>query len=391
MSLDVSVADYTGWEQAPVLTKADFVAVDEAYRYAGENTVDGNKLLVYVFDASDAYKTEAGKLVFDPSLAVQICDGSVTIDQQGLVGSIRRLEFTAQAATSLAVLVLANVDDVSVYNSVGSKGDKMSDAISTLRTEAIKLMTFNKDAAYGETVPIPMWGWKLFGDLQGETDLAAAKLAKGLKFYRNMSTPLTKTGFASSAAVDAYYAKGFVADEDLIQLQRRLSRIHLYTVKGISGKKDMTILSAKVNHYYSKIALVPGNLSDITPFDEVSPVGSLLKNTVDFREISTGHWVAYVPESKVTALAGTDEELYLTLEAKVDGTTRTYLYTKEKVTVSDPSDATLPRDFHYAMPWLRFCTQEAKVDVNGDPVAKGTYFNLIGNYSYEWVAAGIEE
>ena len=46
MSLDVSVADYTGWEQAPVLTKADFVAVDEAYRYAGENTVDGNKLLV---------------------------------------------------------------------------------------------------------------------------------------------------------------------------------------------------------------------------------------------------------------------------------------------------------------------------------------------------------
>ena len=191
--------------------------------------------------------------------------------------------------------------------------------------------------------------------------------------------------------MDAYYAKGFVADEDLIQLQRRLSRIHLYTVKGISGKKDMTILSAKVNHYYSKIALVPGNLSDITPFDEVSPVGSLLKNTVDFREISTGHWVAYVPESKVTALAGTDEEPYLTLEAKVDGTTRTYLYTKEKVTVSDPSDATLPRDFHYAMPWLRFCTQEAKVDVNGDPVAKGTYFNLIGNYSYEWVAAGSEE
>ncbi|MBQ9462541.1 MAG: hypothetical protein IJU68_02660 [Bacteroidales bacterium] len=388
MCMDVSIGDYAGMMQSPASTKADFVAVDEVYRFASEQLV-GN-IGVYVFDASDAYTTDGGgKLAFDPSKAVQLFDGNVVPDQQAVMGSIRRIEFTAPAVTSMAVLVLANVDDASLYAGIGSKGSKMSDVVASIASS--KLMDYDASASYGTTVGIPMCGWKLFGSLEGETDLAAAKASKGLKFYRGMSTPLTQTGFASSAAVDAYYSKGFVADEDLLRLERRLSRIHLY-FKTAVGKRDMTIVSARVQNYRSKISLVPSGLfgSGLTPFDAVTDAGTVELATVSFREISTGHWVAYVPEFNVAALAGDSKEPCLIIEAREDGTTRSYLYTKDKVTVSDPSDATLPRDFHYAMPWLRFITQEAKVDKNGDPVAAGTYFNLVGNYTYEWIATGIE-
>ena len=385
MYMDICVGDYASLQQAPAETKADFVAVDEAFRYAGEQTV--NNMGIYVFDASNAYTPDAGgKLVFDPTKAVQLFDGNVVPDQETLMGSIRRIEFTAPSATSLAVLVLANVTDVSMFGTIGAKGDKMSDVLASIIST--KLRDYDASEEYGTTVAIPMYGWKLFGDLQGETDLAAAKTAKGLKFYRNMSTPLTKTGFASSAAVDAYYARGFVADEDLLLLQRRLSRIHLY-FKTEVGKKDMTILSAKVQNYRSKISLVPGSLAELTPFEAVTDAGDMATGTVNFRQITAGHWVAYVPECNVAALAGNAKEPYLIIEAKEGN--RTYTYTKEQVTLVDAGNALNNRVYHYAMPWLRFFTQEAKVDKNGDPVAKGTYFNLIGNYTYEWVATGIVE
>lgn len=388
MCMDVSIGDYASMVQAPASTKADFVAVDEAYRFASEQLV--SNIGVYVFDASDAYTAGAGgKLAFDPAKAVQLFDGNVVPDQETVMGGIRRIEFTAPAVTSMAVLVLANLDDASLYAGIGSKGSKMSDVVASIMSS--KLRDYNASAAYGTTVGIPMCGWKLFGSLEGETDLAAAKASKGLKFYRGMSTPLTHTGFASASAVDAYYSKGFVANEDLLQLKRRLSRVHLY-FNTATGKKDMTILSAKVQNYRSKICLVPSGLfgTGLTPFDAVPDAGTVVEAAVNFREISSGHWVAYVPEFNVAALAGDSKEPCLIIEAQENGTTRSYLYTKDKVTVSDPSDATLPRDFHYSMPWLRFFTQEAKLDKDSNPVAAGTYFNLVGNYTYEWIATGIE-
>lgn len=387
MYMDVSVGDYSCLEQAPSPTKADFVAVDEVYRFASEQLV--SNIGVYVFDASDAYSAGAGgKLAFDPAKAVQLFDGNVVPDQEAVMGSIRRIEFTAPAVTSLAVLVLANLDDASLYAGIGSKGSKMSDVVASITT---MLRDYDPSASYGTTLGIPMCGWKLFGSLEGETDLAVAKAAKGLRFYRGMSTPLTNTGFVSAAAVNAYYDKGFVADGDLLQLHRRLSRIHLYFNK-VAGKKNMTILSAKVQNYRSKICLVPSGLfgAGLTPFDAVPDAGTVVEAAVNFREISSGHWVAYVPVFNVAALAGDSKEPCLIIEAQENGTTRSYLYTKDKVTVSDPSDATLPRDFHYSMPWLRFFTQEAKLDKDSNPVAAGTYFNLVGNYTYEWIATGIE-
>ena len=389
--IDVNVGGFAGFDQCPQ-TKADFVAVDENYRFATEQIIDN--MVVYLFDASDAYMTDAGgKLAFVPSAAMLLEDAVVLAsDQIATVGNVRRIELHAPSTvTSLAVLVLANLDTPANYTT-GTKGTSSMMAVVNTLT-ASKLMAYDAGSAYGTSVGIPMCGWKLFGSLVGETNLDAAKEEKGLKFYKGMSTPLTETGFSSSSALNAYVSKGFVADKDMLPLQRRLSRIHLYFTSA-TGHKEMTIQSAQLTGYRSKICLIPNGIfgTGLTPFDAVSDAGNVvMNNPLNFREVSTGHRVVYVPEFNVAAVAGdADKEPYLTLEAKENGTDRTYTYTKDKVTVSGTGTG-LPREYHYDMPWLHFKTLVTKKDKDNNDVPAGTYFNLIGNYTYEWTARGVEE
>lgn len=406
--LDISVRNLSDFRGAA--TKGDF---DPLAGTPGENQIQDFAL--YLFDASQAYKTDAGVKVFDPSAATQILAAPLTSAtlSGAQVGDVLRIELTLpDAFQSLAVLMLANLG-TSNYPAVGTTGSTMeyvAGYLSDRNNAATVGIAFNPATDYGGTVGIPLYGWKLFGDMSGGADL---RTANALKFYKGMSTPLTKIGLGSKAAIQAYCDLGFVSADDILYLLRSLSRLRVSYVPA-AGQPNLRLDWVKLHGYRDRIAPVPATIfaaTAPTPFDAVEDWGNLKvgaagdtpawsADDVTFKSSAGIHYL-YVPELQAATLSGAGQEPYLTMQVTdpgADGDFATaadnvvYVYTPSTITVTDALHGTVVYPAQGKTSWLHFVSRDDKTLPDGQTVVlSGTKFNLIRNYTFEWIASGITQ
>lgn len=386
VSLDICVNSLSGLGQTKALFDGDLDGT------AAENKIDDFAL--YLFDASDAYnKTEGGVQVFDPTKAKQLLSAPVTSLDGRMVGTIYRTEFTlTKTVKSLAVLMLANLGS-SNYKSIGSATTtSMADVVDYL-SDRNNLASIGIDyvpsADYGKTKGIPMYGWKLFGDMGGS---AAVDQTKALKFFKGMSTPLTKTGFTSAAEVEAYASRGFVSDDDVLALNRSLARIR-FRYDPAPGAHSVTINYVKLFCYRDHIAPLPLYFFEAdprTPFDPVTDWGTAQKVDVDFKLID-GVLTLYVPEFNVNSAKNQSFEPYLKVQIKDNTDDVLYTFTPTTITVVDALHGSVSYPAQGKTSWLHFRSMSDKTIPGGGTVVAGTYFNIVRNYTYEWVATGITQ
>lgn len=425
VSMDLSLK---GFGEDNTLTKGDFyeegndfVAVNDSLFYDHEKIV--KEALVFVFDA---------KGVSDPKDAE--FEKAVNLEYADILpNNIGRVQFKLDKPyESIAVLILANYGlkpgDVPVASRTKLKDvvEYLSE-LSTDKTETGSLHAIKSDQSKYLTDGIPMYGWKVFG-----------RTGK-LRFYSGMTTPLTVCGFTSVSELENYAKKdtgiGTVRDTDVVPMEFALARLQLrynYKARG-AGKESIaadsvTIKSVKLNVYKDKFYRLPSNLLDLTlprtretlpnPYDNISTdyvnnsddtdfnTGDVIFQEIRSKTNKSQAFVAYVPEISIKsvqdamAASTTFEEpsLEVKVEVKVrektDGSVVTYTYARNKITVEDGTNP--PRDYNnYGdegwVSWLKFKTNQARKDKDGNDKNIGTRFSLVRHYSYEWVAVGVNE
>ena len=407
VSLTLSLHDF-GSEG--VITKADYQDVDSALEYPYEKTVKDYG--IFVFDATGAFTVGTGSLYeFNPSAAIQIFAGKADIlHVEDLGNNLTRCEFKVDAKyKSLAVLVLANMGDA-VYSALGipGKGASMQDVINFFSTQGISYNTDQGKYKDG-TVALPKHGWKVFGSWEGLPSSASdsEKANRELKYYRGMSTPLTAVGFNTATELANYAGvTGAVRESDRLALGNALARLHVrYEPKAgqpaatpAAGVASVEITGVKLHNYTDKVRVLPATFassSDTSPFDAVASMGSLQGSTdpdVAFVHPSATDesWVAYVPELKVS---GANEDPYLIVEVQVidkDGAVVDFVFERDKIVRTKGGD-TVTYEKSPWTEWLQMKTYYSRKMPDGTTdVTIGTYFNLIRNYAYEWIAEGVE-
>ena len=254
------------------ITKADFVDVDDSLHYAHEKVLKDAGIFLY--DASDAFEVDLGtsKYKFNPALATLIGAVEPVHTESLEKGAKLRVDFDLDSPyTSLAVLVLGNY-----HISYSSTAANMQAAVTAFSQEAV-LPAQSTLISNG----IPMHGWMVFGSLEGLDAGAgdAQKEIRQLKYYKGMSTPLTKYGFRNAEELAAYASattgRGTVRITDCVPMRYALSRLQLRYVPDTDGvaADSVEVRSVRLNVHRDKFLKLPANLlggEEVTPFDAVT-------------------------------------------------------------------------------------------------------------------------
>ncbi len=400
-----------GFGSDGVITKADYQDVDSALEYPYEKAVMDYG--IFVFDASDdAFKVNNGFYEFDPSEAEQIFAGKADIlYTEDLGDGLTRCEFKVDAKyKSLAVLVLANMPDA-VYSysatRISGKGESMEQVIDFFSKQGI---FYHPDQTKYQVEGVPKYGWKVFGSWEGLPSSASPteKANRELKYYRGMSTPLTVKGFNTADELANYAGTtGAVREVDRLTLRNAMARLRVrYEPKDgqqpsatpASGVASVEITGVKLHNYRKKVRALPGDLFSslvYSPYDAVTPIGELQGSSdsdIAFMHPSATDksWVAYAPE---LAVNGSDNDPYMIVEVRVtdkDGKVVEFVFERDKVVRKEGTNTATYEKSPWTE-WLQMKTYYSRKMPDGvTDVTIGTYFNLIRNYAYEWIAQGIE-
>lgn len=396
-----------GFGSEGVITKADYQDIDSALEYPYEKTVKDYG--IFVFDATGAFDVNSitGLYEFNPSAASQIYAGKADVlHAEDLGGGLSRCEFKLDDTyKSVAVLVMADFADAA---GVPGKGASMQDVVDFFGNAA-NAVSYDTNQNNYLTGGVPKYGWKVFGSWEGLPSSAsdADKAHRELKYYRGMSTPLTTVGFNTASELSNYAGTtGAVQESDRLTLRNAMARLHVrYEPKAgqpsatpATGVASLEITGVKLHNYRKKLRALPAALfssSEYSPYDAVTSVGDLQGSgdaDVVFVHPASGDksWVAYVPEMAVN---GSDDDPYLIVEVQVtdeDGNVVNFVFERDKIVRTKGSDTVTYRNSPWTE-WLQMKTYYSRKKPDGvTDVTIGTYFNLIRNYAYEWIAEGVE-
>ncbi|MBQ4390025.1 MAG: hypothetical protein II824_08680 [Bacteroidales bacterium] len=379
------------------ITKADFVDVDDSLHYPHEKVLKDAGIFLYNASAAFEVNPLTSKYQFNPALATLIGTVDPVHTESLEKGTKLRVDFDLDAPyTSLAVLVLGNY-----HISYSSTAANLQAAVTALSSEAVSLP--GQDALISNG--IPMHGWMVFGSLEG-LDAGASKEIRQLKYYKGMSTPLTKYGFRDAAELAAYASattgRGTVRITDCVPMRYALSRLQLRYVPddGAVGADSVEVLSVKLNVHRDKFLKLPAGLlggEEATPFDAVTDAGNFSTTALNFTKVNVSTkstaWVAYVPEMDS---AGPVDEPALEVAVKVTprygsaGETVTFTYSGDHVTMDDGVNPAVSYENPGWTSWLNFRTIYARKDKDDNDIPVGTMYNLVRHYSYEWIATGVD-
>lgn len=391
------------------ITKADFVDVDDSLHYPHEKVLKNAGIFLY--DATRAFEVDPGtsKYKFNPALATRIGTVEPVHTESLEKGAKLRVDFDLDSPyTSLAVLVLGNY-----HISYSSTAANMQAAVTAFSQEAVSLPLAQSTLISNG---IPMHGWMVFGSLEGLDENATPPQIENrqLKYYKGMSTPLTKYGFRDAAELAAYASattgRGTVRITDCVPMRYALSRLQLRYVPDTDGiaADSVEVLSVKLNVHREKFLKLPAGLlsgSTATPFDAVTDVGDFSSDVIDFTKVDVSTkstaWVAYVPEVdsaavKTAVAAAQIVEPALEVAVKVTprygsaGETVTFTYSGDRVTMEDGVNPAVSYENPGWTSWLKFRTIYARKDKDNNDIPVGTMYNLVRHYSYEWIATGVD-
>lgn len=412
--------DIRGFGSDGVVTKGDYEDVETGLRYAYEKNVSDYG--IFVFDATEAFKDDgSGKYIFNPAKAYRLSTAEEAIahkEQLGVLSWRHELKLNT-TYKSLAVLVLANLG-VATYTdpSIPGQGSTLEAVTDYFNNTPIAVSYETDQSKYlSGAIRIPMYGFQVFGSWEGlSTDptdpmAAAKKNAVELKYYSGMATPLTVKGFRTQTELENYFASGAVRAADRLALRFAMARLHVRYEPGTgqpsatpaSGVASVEITRVRLKNYDEYVRVLPpifSGLTEVSPFTAVPAALSLnTTGTINFVHPSTtdASWVAYVPEMKVTG-ATTDPALIVDVTVTdTDGNEVYYTFERDKICRKDGSN-----DKTYVnTPWTEWLQMQTyytnlldsypkKYPGTTTDVPLLTYYNLVRNYSYEWVAYGVE-
>lgn len=409
--------DIRGFGSDGVVTKGDYEDVETGLRYAYEKNVSDYG--IFVFDATGAFMDDgSGKYIFDPSKAYRLSTAEEAIahkEQLGVLSWRHELKLNT-TYKSLAVLVLANLG-VATYTdpSIPGQGSTLKAVADYFNNTPIAVSYETDQSKYlSGAIRIPMYGFQVFGSWEGlSTDpkAAAQKNAVELKYYSGMATPLTVKGFRTKTELENYFASGAVRAADRLALRFAMARLHVRYEPGTgqpsatpaSGVASVEITSVRLKNYDEYVRVLPpifSGLTEVSPFTAVPTALSLnTTGTINFVHPSTTDvsWVAYVPEMKVTG-ATTDPALIVDVTVTdTDDNKVYYTFERDKIRRNDGlNDKT-----YVNTPWTEWLQMQTyytnlldsypkKYPGTTTDVPLLTYYNLVRNYSYEWVAYGVE-
>ena len=412
--------DIRGFGGDGVVTKGDYEDVETGLRYAYEKNVSDYG--IFVFDATGAFKDDgSGKYIFDPTKAYRLSTAEEAIahkEQLGVLSWRHELKLNT-TYKSLAVLVLANLG-VATYTdpSIPGQGSTLKAVADYFNNTPIAVSYETDQSKYlSGAIRIPMYGFQVFGSWEGlSTDptdptAAAKKNAVELKYYSGMATPLTVKGFRTQTELENYFAGGAVRAADRLALRFAMARLHVRYEPGTGqpsatpaiGVASVEITSVRLKNYDKYVRVLPpifSGLTEVSPFTAVPTALSLnTTGTINFVHPSTTDvsWVAYVPEMKVTG-ATTDPALIVDVTVTdTDDNKVYYTFERDKIRRNDGlNDKT-----YVNTPWTEWLQMQTYYTNLLDSYPKNypgtttdvpllTYYNLVRNYSYEWVAYGVE-
>ena len=408
--------DIRGFGSDGVVTKGDYEDVETGLRYAYEKNVSDYG--IFVFDATGAFKDDgSGKYIFDPTKAYRLSTAEEAIahkEQLGVLSWRHELKLNT-TYKSLAVLVLANLG-VATYTdpSIPGQGSTLKAVADYFNNTPIAVSYETDQSKYlSGAIRIPMYGFQVFGSWEGLSTgaTAAQKNAVELKYYSGMATPLTVKGFRTKTELENYFASGAVRAADRLALRFAMARLHVRYEPGTgqpsatpaSGVASVEITSVRLKNYDEYVRVLPpifSGLTEVSPFTAVPTALSLnTTGTINFVHPSTTDvsWVAYVPEMKVTG-ATTDPALIVDVTVTdTDDNKVYYTFERDKIRRNDGlNDKT-----YVNTPWTEWLQMQTyytnlldsypkKYPGTTTDVPLLTYYNLVRNYSYEWVAYGVE-
>ena len=408
--------DIRGFGSDGVVTKGDYEDVETGLRYAYEKNVSDYG--IFVFDATGAFMDDgSGKYIFDPTKAYRLSTAEEAIahkEQLGVLSWRHELKLNT-TYKSLAVLVLANLG-VATYTdpSIPGQGSTLKAVADYFNNTPIAVSYETDQSKYlSGAIRIPMYGFQVFGSWEGLSTgaTAAQKNAVELKYYSGMATPLTVKGFRTKTELENYFASGAVRAADRLALRFAMARLHVRYEPGTgqpsatpaSGVASVEITSVRLKNYDEYVRVLPpifSGLTEVSPFTAVPTALSLnTTGTINFVHPSTTDvsWVAYVPEMKVTG-ATTDPALIVDVTVTdTDDNKVYYTFERDKIRRNDGlNDKT-----YVNTPWTEWLQMQTyytnlldsypkKYPGTTTDVPLLTYYNLVRNYSYEWVAYGVE-
>lgn len=408
--------DIRGFGGDGVVTKGDYEDVETGLRYAYEKNVSDYG--IFVFDATGAFMDDgSGKYIFNPTKAYRLSAAEEAIahkEQLGVLSWRHELKLNT-TYKSLAVLVLANLG-VATYTdpSIPGQGSTLKAVADYFNKTPIAVSYETDQSKYlSGAIRIPMYGFQVFGSWEGLSTgaTAAQKDAVELKYYSGMATPLTVKGFRTQTELENYFASGAVRAADRLALRFAMARLHVRYEPGTgqpsatpaSGVASVEITSVRLKNYDEYVRVLPpifSGLTEVSPFTAVPTALSLnTTGTINFVHPSTTDvsWVAYVPEMKVTG-ATTDPALIVDVTVTdTDDNKVYYTFERDKIRRNDGlNDKT-----YVNTPWTEWLQMQTyytnlldsypkKYPGTTTDVPLLTYYNLVRNYSYEWVAYGVE-
>ena len=419
--------DIRGFGSDGVVTKADYEDVEAAVRYDYEKNV--SDYVIFVFDATKAYTVDTdpasptkGKFLFDPTKVTRLSSGEEAIahkEQLGILSWRHELKLN-EKYRSLAVLVLANLGTAAYTDpSIPGEGSTLKEVADYFNNTRIAISYQADQNKYlNGTVRIPMYGFQVFGSWEGLPENASDedKDAVELKYYSGMATPLTVKGFRTQAELDNYFVTGAVRAADRLALRFAMARLHVSykpatgqpsapTTPPTAGVASVKITGVKLKNYDEYVRVLPSifsGLKELSPFTEVlDPLSRNTTNEITFVHPISGDdsWVAYVPEMKVTGATNDPKLIVDVTVTDKDGNEVYYTFDRDKIHRKD----NIGNDKTYQnTPWTEWLQMQTYYTNLLDTYPKKypdgakkdipllTYYNLVRNYSYEWVAYGVE-
>ena len=415
-----------GFGSDGVVTKGDYEDVETGLRYAYEKNVSDYG--IFVFDATGAFMNDgSGKYIFDPTRAYRLSTAEEAIahkEQLGVLSWRHELKLNT-TYKSLAVLVLANLG-VATYTdpSIPGQGSTLKAVADYFNNTPIAVSYETDQSKYlSGAIRIPMYGFQVFGSWEGLSTgaTAAQKNAVELKYYSGMATPLTVKGFRTKTELENYFASGAVRAADRLALRFAMARLHVRYEPGTgqpsatpaSGVASVEITSVRLKNYDEYVRVLPpifSGLTEVSPFTAVPTALSLnTTGTINFVHPSTTDvsWVAYVPEMKVTGATNDPKLIVDVTVTDKDGNKVYYTFDRDQITRKwkwkDASNVEHDETRVYKnTPWTEWLQMQTYYpnlldtypkkypDGTKKDVPLLTYYNLVRNYSYEWVAYGVE-
>ena len=415
-----------GFGSDGVVTKGDYEDVETGLRYAYEKNVSDYG--IFVFDATEAFMDDgSGKYIFDPTKAYRLSTAEEAIahkEQLGVLSWRHELKLNT-TYKSLAVLVLANLG-VATYTdpSIPGQGSTLKAVADYFNNTPIAVSYETDQSKYlSGAIRIPMYGFQVFGSWEGLSigATAAQKNAVELKYYSGIATPLTVKGFRTQTELENYFASGAVRAADRLALRFAMARLHVRYEPGTgqpsatpaSGVASVEITSVRLKNYDEYVRVLPpifSGLTEVSPFTAVPTALSLnTTGTINFVHPSTTDvsWVAYVPEMKVTGATNDPKLIVDVTVTDKDGNKVYYTFDRDQITRKwkwkDASNVEHDETRVYKntpwTEWLQMQTYYTNLldtypkkypDGTKKDVPLLTYYNLVRNYSYEWVAYGVE-